>query len=80
MQLTINGKDENVNNGISVSQLLEIRGVKTPEMVTVEVNGEILDKTTFNTMFLKQNDQIEVLFLMGGGNFLKRNQHAKFRI
>ncbi len=80
MQLMINGKDENLSNGISVSKLLEIRGVETPEMVTVEVNGEILDKTTFDTMLLKQNDQIELIFLMGGGNFLKRNQHAKFRI
>jgi len=36
-------------------------------MVSVELNSEILNRVDFETTQLKENDQIEFLFFMGGG-------------
>jgi sulfur carrier protein len=69
MQLIINGKEENVTNGLSVSDLLKERGVETPETVAVELNGEILDHEEFDNINLKEKDKVEFIFFVGGGNF-----------
>ena len=67
MQLVINGKEEKVTDVISVSELLKARGVKTPETVSVELNGEILDREDYGSTNLKENDQVEFIYFMGGG-------------
>jgi sulfur carrier protein len=67
MQLTINGKEETVSDVENITDLLKIRGIETPEMVSVELNNEILNRADFESTQLKENDQIEFLFFMGGG-------------
>ncbi len=67
MQLIINGKEESVPDVVNVSDLLKIRGIETPEMVSVELNNEILNRVDFESTQLKENDQLEFLFFMGGG-------------
>ncbi len=67
MQLTINGRPEAVPDALSMSGLLEVRGVKTPETVAVELNGEILDRSDFDCTSLKENDLVEFIYFMGGG-------------
>ncbi len=67
MQLRINGKEETVTEVKSITDLLKIRGVKTPETVSVELNGEILKREKLGTAILKENDEIEFLYFVGGG-------------
>ena len=67
MRLTINGKEETVSDVVNIADLLKIRGIETPEMVSVELNSEILNRVDFETTQLKENDQIEFLFFMGVG-------------
>ena len=67
MQLTINGKEETVSDVVNITDLLKIRGIETPEMVSVELNNEILNRADFESTQIKENDQIEFLFFMGGG-------------
>ena len=68
MQLKINGEFESIDElDLTVSKLLEIKNVKMPEMVSVELNGDILDRDVFNTTSLKENDEVEFLYFMGGG-------------
>jgi len=67
MQLKINGKEETVTDVQSVTDLLRIRGVKTPETVSVELNGEFLKREKLETAILKENDEIEFLYFVGGG-------------
>lgn len=59
MQLEINGKEETVTKVQSITGLLKIRGVKTPETVSVELNGGILKREKLGTAILKENDEIE---------------------
>lgn len=67
MQLTINGKEETVPDALTVIELLKMRGIETPEMVSVELNDEILKRADFESTKLKENDQLEFLYFMGGG-------------
>ncbi len=67
MDLKINGKDETVSEGLSVSELLKEKGIKRPETVTVELNGEILSRAEFDKTKLNKDDEVEFLFFMGGG-------------
>ena len=67
MQLIINGKEETVPDVLNVTDLLKIRGIETPEMVSVELNDEILSRVDFEKTYLEEKDQIELLYFMGGG-------------
>lgn len=67
MNLAVNGEQTNVDEGLTISQLLIEENVKMPEMVSVELNGQILKRTQFKETVLRENDQIEFLYFMGGG-------------
>lgn len=68
MKLQINGEYEVFeNNDLTVSELLIQKDVKMPDMVSVELNGDILDRDQFSKTSLKDNDEVEFLYFMGGG-------------
>ncbi|HOJ77602.1 MAG TPA: sulfur carrier protein ThiS [Bacillota bacterium] len=68
MQLKINGKEEEVQLKVgNITELLAVKNVEMPEMVSVELNGEILERAAYETTLVKDNDQIEFLYFMGGG-------------
>jgi sulfur carrier protein len=69
MLLIINGKEENVPNTVNVTDLLKVRGIEVPEMVSVELNNEILSRNDFSNTLLKENDKVEFLYFMGGGEY-----------
>ena len=65
MQLTINGKVENLD----VSTVLDVLKTKDidPQLVAVEVNTQMIDQENLATTSLKEDDKLEFLFFMGGG-------------
>ena len=65
MQVMINGKAEEVVEG-SVLDLLKAKNIE-PQMVAVEVNDQMVERTNLGTTPLKEGDQVEFLFYMGGG-------------
>jgi sulfur carrier protein len=67
MKLVINGEDANSKDGISVSELLVEQNVKMPDMVSVELNGNIVRREIFDTTNLNEGDKVEFLYFMGGG-------------
>ncbi len=68
MNLVVNGKETNITDGLTVSQLLVQEKVKMPDMVSVELNGQILRRTKFEETILKDDDKVEFLYYMGGGS------------
>ena len=70
MNLTVNGKPASITeeNPLSVSQLLETLQVAQRDYVTVELNGDILDRDAFDTSTVKDGDTVEFLYFMGGGS------------
>jgi sulfur carrier protein len=65
MQVKINGKTENIQGG-TVLDLLKAKNIE-PQMVAIEVNDAMLERNLLATTTLKEGDQIEFLFYMGGG-------------
>ncbi|MDH5428306.1 MAG: sulfur carrier protein ThiS [Nitrospirota bacterium] len=65
MQLTINGKVENLD----VSTVMDVLKAKDidPQLVAIEVNTQMIDQENLSTTSLKEDDKLEFLFFMGGG-------------
>ena len=69
MNITINGKESSLpeNPARTVDSLLEELDVSQRLYVTVEHNGEVLDRSAHETTAVKAGDVIEFLYFMGGG-------------
>jgi sulfur carrier protein len=67
MKVAINGEDVELADGLTVTALLVVQKVKWADMVSVEINGEILNRATFDATVVKPGDKIEFLYFMGGG-------------
>ena len=65
MQVKINGKAEEVQ-GATVLDLLKAKNID-PHMVAVELNNTMLEHDYLATTSVKEGDQVECLFYMGGG-------------
>ncbi len=64
--ILLNGKEQQVHGGMSVSDLL-LKWKVRPELVTVEVNENILQKLDYDSTPIKDGDRVEFVFYMGGG-------------
>lgn len=70
MEIKINGEAKVIEgDSLSVSDLLVKESVKMPDMVSVELNGDMLEREDFSKTLLKSGDEIEFLYFMGGGAF-----------
>ena len=68
MQITVNGERSELQGpDVNLSELLAARRVESPEMVAVQLNGEFVDIELYASTYLKQGDDIEFLYFMGGG-------------
>ena len=71
MKLIINSKETGFTSSLTVCELLAEQNVKMPDMVSVELNGQILRRTEFESTTLKDNYKVEFLYFMGGGRGTK---------
>lgn len=69
MKLTVNGAESAFDESLTVTELLTAQKVKMPEMVSVELNGQILKRSDFPATTLADGDQVEFLYFMGGGKW-----------
>lgn len=67
MKVTINGKSEQLPEGVTtVRQLIDYLKIKNP-VIIVEVNDVILHKDDHETTTLEAGDKIEFIQFVGGG-------------
>jgi sulfur carrier protein len=68
MKLKVNGKVQSVlKDDISILELLKNNDVQSIEMISVQLNGNFIDKNVFDKISLKENDEFDFLYFMGGG-------------
>ncbi len=67
IQVNINGNKDTITQELTVAQLLTEKEVESPEMVSVELNGEFVERKSFSDTVIKAGDEIEFLYFMGGG-------------
>ncbi len=69
MTLRINGDKKQISGTeLTVTELLKVENVEMPEMVSVQLNDEFVDKEVFQTTKIKDGDEVDFLYFMGGGS------------
>ena len=66
-KLIVNGEDQEVQLPATVADLIKQNNVAQPEMVSVQVNEEFVDREEFATLQLNEGDAVDFLYFMGGG-------------
>ena len=67
IKFKLNGKPQEIQSGLTVSDLL-LKWKIRPELVTVEVNENILQKLDYEGTAIQNGDNVEFVFYMGGGS------------
>lgn len=67
MQIKVNGKAVVLEKEVTVKELLEIQKTEMPDYVTVQLNEELVPKEAFETRLIREKDEVEFLYFMGGG-------------
>ena len=66
-QIIVNGETQTVNLPLSVAELIKQNKVLQPDMVSVQLNENFVDRQTWEHLQLKDGDSIDFLYFMGGG-------------
>lgn len=67
-KITVNGEVQEVQPGISLTELIKQNNVEQPEMVSVQLNDDFVDRNEWDTLEIKDGDVIDFLYFMGGGS------------
>lgn len=67
MIITVAGEKKEYKDGLTLPELLEAEKVEMPEYVTVSINEEFVATEDKATTVLKDGDNVEFLYFMGGG-------------
>jgi len=66
-KIQVNGNEQEVEASISLIELIKKNDVAQPEMVSVQINGEFVDREEFGSTLIKDGDEVDFLYFMGGG-------------
>lgn len=66
MKIILNGKDVILSEGVTVAGLISLKKIN-PDTIIVEYNYELVKSESWPDIFLKENDRLEILRLVGGG-------------
>lgn len=66
-QIIVNDEKQGVQLPLTLGELIKINKVFQPEMVTVQVNEEFVERDVWDQTQLKEGDRVDFLYFMGGG-------------
>lgn len=66
-KIFVNGEPKEYDLPITVEKVIVAEGVEQPEMVSVQVNATFISRNEFATRELVENDEVDFLYFMGGG-------------
>lgn len=66
MEITVNGQTQSVPDGFTAAQLVEQMGLGD-RRIAMEVNLEIVPRSTYVQHALNHGDKIEIVHAVGGG-------------
>lgn len=72
-KIIVNGEAQEVQLPISLTELIIQNDVLQPEMVSVQVNDDFVDRDEWDDVTIKEGDAVDFLYFMGGGDL-------KFRV
>ena len=66
-KITVNGEAQEVLLPLSLTELIKQNNVQQPEMVSVQVNEDFVDRNEWDSIQMKEGDSVDFLYFMGGG-------------
>ncbi|MBF0252634.1 MAG: sulfur carrier protein ThiS [Candidatus Omnitrophica bacterium] len=66
MKIKINGKDESLDQGKSLLDIVKDKGLNSGRIV-IEYNLQIISTDEWEKVLLKDGDSVEMVSFMGGG-------------
>jgi len=66
MKIFLNGKKINVDDILTVQQLLSEMGYQD-KRIALEINGEVTPKCEYSNQIIVENDKVEIIVAVGGG-------------
>ena len=67
MTVVVAGVKKEVEAGTTIAKLIVDEKVENPDYVTVTINDEFVESGAFESTEVKDGDEIEFLYFMGGG-------------
>lgn len=67
MTIIVAGDKKEYADGASLAALIEKEDIESPQYVTVSLNDDFVESGAFADTVLKDGDNIEFLYFMGGG-------------
>jgi len=67
VKIKVNGAPQEIETGLSVTDLLVRNKVEQPDMVSVQLNGAFVQRDRFAGTMFQEDDEIDFLYFMGGG-------------
>lgn len=67
MTITVAEEKKEVTDGLTLTELMVQQNVEMPEYVTVSINDEFVPSEEKESTVLKDGDNVEFLYFMGGG-------------
>jgi sulfur carrier protein len=66
--ITVNGKPQELEKTTTLAQLIAENNISQPDMVSVQLNEEFVDREDYVSIELKAGDEVDFLYFMGGGS------------
>ena len=66
-KITVNGEAQEVQLPLSLTELIKQNNVLQPELVSVQVNDDFVDRNEWDGLQIKEGDVVDFLYFMGGG-------------
>ena len=66
-KIIVNGESQEVNLPLTLTELIKQNNVEQPDMVSVQVNDDFVDRSEWDGIQINDGDNVDFLYFMGGG-------------
>ena len=66
MNILVNGNNQQFDDGLTAAQLVEKLGLQG-KRIAMEVNQEIVPRSSYESFRLNESDKVEIINAVGGG-------------
>ena len=77
-KIIVNGEAQEVQLPLNLTELIKKNNVLQPDMVSVQVNDDFVDRNEWDALQINEGDSIDFLYFMGGGALLLISQKNRY--
>lgn len=67
-QIIVNDNHQDVELPLTLSELIRLNDIEQPDMVSVQINGDFIEREKFSETQINDGDTVDFLYFMGGGS------------